>query len=400
MPRTPRSRRILVLSFLLGAGAACGDDPSSPGDPPEVSIAAPGEGTRWGVGQPIDFVGSATVAAGDDVTLSWRSDRDGEIGSSDSIEFASLSAGQHVITLRAEDETGAVGRDSVVIDVIDIGCPSGDLDLGESVNGSLTATDCPLGDGTWVDLWRIHLRERRAVRMVLESSQFDAYLFVMDVEGNFEGDNDDGAGGTNALIDIVLSEGTHYILANSYDVGGTGTYRLTVNEGTATDCPAQPTTVPASITAALAEGDCVLSDGSLYDAWGFELAAPARVRITMRSSAFDTVLGLFTSGWGLVAADDDGGGGTDSRLERDLPAGSYIVATTSFSPGDIGSYTLVLERVGSVQVAAGSAAASGSITTSGKALELSRRGRIEQRLGRARMPAGDFRDAARAKRRK
>ena len=64
-------------------------------------------------------------------------------------------------------------------------------------------------------------------------------------------------------------------------------------------------------------------------------------------ATFDTFLELYDENCELIAADDDGGVGLNSRLFRVLPPGTYFVGVSSFGLGGRGEFTL------SVQCAAG-----------------------------------------------
>ena len=74
-----------------------------------------------------------------------------------------------------------------------------------------------------------------------------------------------------------------------------------------------------------------------------------QVAITLTSTAFDSFLYLLAPDGSILVADDDGAGGTDSRIpaaKRLLHAcrrtGTYTMEATSFSPGRTGNYSLSL----------------------------------------------------------
>ena len=71
------------------------------------------------------------------------------------------------------------------------------------------------------------------------------------------------------------------------------------------------------------------------------LGSPAVVTLDARADGFDPMLQL--SGAGLVATDDEGGAGTNSRMRIGLPAGDYQVEVSDIR-GRGGSYTLDLRR--------------------------------------------------------
>lgn len=57
-------------------------------------------------------------------------------------------------------------------------------------------------------------------------------------------------------------------------------------------------------------------------------------------AAFDTFLELYDENCSLIAADDNGGAGLNSRLVRNLSAGNYFVGVSSFTSGQSGEFTL------------------------------------------------------------
>ena len=123
----------------------------------------------------------------------------------------------------------------------------------------------------------------------------------------------------------------------------------TLSPAQPTDCPGGPTVVPIScgstVTGALAMTDCVFSDNTYYDLYGFNGTAGQQITVTLSSSAFDTIVLLYNSGGGApIAADDDGGGGTDSLLIFTLPSsGTYYIGVNSYNANAFGPYTLSLQ---------------------------------------------------------
>lgn len=93
----------------------------------------------------------------------------------------------------------------------------------------------------------------------------------------------------------------------------------------------------------LRDGDRIT--GSLTDvgpnAYTLHLEAPSEVSLALRSSTFDTLLRV--AGDGTEILDDDGGGGTDSRIETVLMPGDYRVEVDSYN-GSQGDYRLEVRR--------------------------------------------------------
>ena len=99
-------------------------------------------------------------------------------------------------------------------------------------------------------------------------------------------------------------------------------------------------TVPGSLT----DSDRVLSDGSYYDLYSFRGQAGDEVSIVMRSDDFDTFLVVGQESDGELDSmeiDDDGAGGTDSRIDLTLPrSGEYLIRANSLSGGATGAYRI------------------------------------------------------------
>lgn len=100
-----------------------------------------------------------------------------------------------------------------------------------------------------------------------------------------------------------------------------------------------------TIEGRLSADDPVLDDGSHYDCYRLAAAPGQTVDILMRSGAFDAYLTVSPSGcdgYGSDAvSDDDGGGGTDSRVSLTLDGGGpYHIRANSLLAGDTGPYSL------------------------------------------------------------
>ena len=91
-------------------------------------------------------------------------------------------------------------------------------------------------------------------------------------------------------------------------------------------------------------------DQSFYDLYTYAGKRGERVRFTLRSKDFDAYLNLGRTtdkagGFESLDTDDDGGGGTDARVEITLPAdGVYALRANTLNAGQSGAYTLQLEQ--------------------------------------------------------
>lgn len=232
---------------------------------------------------------------------------------------------------------------------------------GESVSGRLSASDPTLGDGSHYDVWRFPVQARHRYRVTLRSDDFDAYLSVGANTAEECGDctnDDDGAGGTDALVEFTgRADGTFQIRANSFDGGQMGSYQLTLEDvGVAeehtghNDAPDAGTPIQAGevVTGTLARGDRKM-DNSYTDTWTYNGREGETIRVTLRSTDFDTyvTLGEYENGECTgMDGDDDSGGGTDSQITAELPGdGAFHIHVRSASQGGTGAYTLLVEQV-------------------------------------------------------
>ena len=115
---------------------------------------------------------------------------------------------------------------------------------------------------------------------------------------------------------------------------------------TAGTAQAQRPIAPGEITrGSLTRSDPRMDDGTYYDEYTFSGRRGETVIVRMESDDFDTFLYLGTMRRGTfrdVASDDDGGDGTDSRIEVELPEdGTYVIYASSLHE-DTGPYTLTL----------------------------------------------------------
>ncbi|HEY0427642.1 MAG TPA: FG-GAP-like repeat-containing protein [Pyrinomonadaceae bacterium] len=102
-------------------------------------------------------------------------------------------------------------------------------------------------------------------------------------------------------------------------------------------------TVNGDLTAA----DCRLPDNSYADFYLFNGSQGQQVTINLSSTAFDAYLGLANDSGTFSVEDDDGGGGTNSRIVATLPAsGLYVILANSAFPNQFGGYTLSLNGGG------------------------------------------------------
>ena len=145
-------------------------------------------------------------------------------------------------------------------------CAAVPISLGQSIGGNLTTGDCPLGDGTYFDVYSFNATAGQRIAVSMTSADFDAYLFLNKPDGTNLYQDDDGAGGTNARIPAGTSyvtlpvTGTYMIWANalspqdttgSYSVGLTEQSKQTLTIlSSGTSSPVNVTVSPVDVNGA------------------------------------------------------------------------------------------------------------------------------------------------------
>jgi plastocyanin len=104
--------------------------------------------------------------------------------------------------------------------------------VGQTVSGQLSDSDAQADDDSYYDAYVYEGRAGERLRITMRSPDFDAFLSVGQGTGEeFESiqTDDDGGGGTNAMVEITLPRaGTYVIRANTLTGGETGSYTLVV----------------------------------------------------------------------------------------------------------------------------------------------------------------------------
>jgi hypothetical protein len=224
----------------------------------------------------------------------------------------------------------------------------GRIRVGQTVEGELGANDPETDDGLVYDAFTFRAREGQRFAVDLRAEGFDPLVRVGRMQGEAFTElamNDDGPEGLNSHLVFTASErGDYVIRATPLNATGEGTYSLTLADGPE-PVAAQAIEIGASVEGALGEDDGKSEAGVATDAWRFSGQEGQRVRIEMTADDFDAYLELFDENRVSLAQDDDGGEGTNARLNFTLPrTGSYIVEARAFSDAT-GDYALSITAI-------------------------------------------------------
>ena len=130
-----------------------------------------------------------------------------------------------------------------------------------------------------------------------------------------------------------------------------GSKAFVITQAAGGPCAPLPINFGETKNGTLAPGDCQLIDGTLADGYTFNGTAGQQISIAMTSGEFDTFLLLYKPSGAVLDADDDGGGGTNSRIPANsgfitLPlTGTYLIFANAFerpAQGGVGAYSLTL----------------------------------------------------------
>ncbi len=216
---------------------------------------------------------------------------------------------------------------------------------GSPVRGMLDANSNVLeSDNSYFNAYTFDAEQGQRITIDMISDQLDAYLILIDPNGQDIAQDDDGGGGTNArLVTTATASGTYTILANSYSVGEVGEYRLQVEAGRSAP---RNTEVLIQEEGFLGQGASVLpSDGSLYREHTFYGEAGQRVTVTMESNEFDTYLILIGPNDQVIEQNDDiGPNNFNSSITVTLPVtGNYRAIANSYDSTGRGSYVIQVQ---------------------------------------------------------
>ena len=160
------------------------------------------------------------------------------------------------------------------------------------------------------------------------------------------------SGSGNGTVSFSAASNSGQARTGTITIAGQ-TFTVTQSGAATGGCPSPSAiTVGQTINGTLQSGDC-LRNGKLYDAYTFNGTAQQKINLRLNSTQFDTYLYLYRGNYPngtLWSSNDDGGGGTNSRIPATsgyitLPTtGTYTILASSYATGESGSYTLSSDR--------------------------------------------------------
>ena len=243
-------------------------------------------------------------------------------------------------------------------DVNDLGTLGTEAGTELTASGRWSTEDCNsrFRSGSDAHTYRFHVVDGGRVRIHLASTEGDSFLYLLADDGRRLADNDDGGAGLDARIERDLTPGTYSVEATTVGGRSRGPADFSLSISRVTGCepvylgllePGIDLTASGSWTLDTCGSRFVVEHPA--HSYLFHLPLGGHVRIDLMSANGDPVLSLASTSAGLIAANDDGGERRNSRIERYLQAGTYLLEATTYLERDYqplrADFTLVVHLV-------------------------------------------------------
>jgi hypothetical protein len=242
---------------------------------------------------------------------------------------ALLPAGSYTVAAAAVSGSGAYQMSSQFTAQAIPPCPAPQaLSIDGGYIQQLGRPGCTGGNGQPVDYYQFTLPSDGVVAAFMTSSDVDGYLTLLDSGGNALRSDDNSYGYADPMIVQYLPAGTYRLAARAAGSSVGGLYEVDVRSTLGPRPPfcgsAGTLAVGAAAAGAIGYSSCQYA-GSFADLYQFQLTGSATIDLRLNSDDFDAYLVLLDAQGNLVDQDDDSGGGTNSRINRLLGAGTYYV---------------------------------------------------------------------------
>lgn len=187
---------------------------------------------------------------------------------------------------------------------------------------------------------RLVVDEEAIVTVGLQSREFDAYLYVAEAAtGQVLAENDDWGGTSDSQVIVELAPGEYEIWASSFSLPAAGSYSISVDEMrfeiSREFHPGQPFDGFLG-----AQREPIPGSNRTGIPLDFSIAQSTTVDIVMHSEDLDSYLVLADGRGNYITEDDDGGGGLNARVRRELAAGDYTLWATSHGEHEMGRFQI------------------------------------------------------------
>jgi hypothetical protein len=170
--------------------------------------------------------------AGPDCEQACRADDDGAGGTDSRINAMIVTDGDYQIAVNTLSG-GVTGDYTLSVESRTVPLrPARRIDVGDTATGELTDEHPAFDDGSYYEVYHIRAAAGDRLRITLRSDDFDAFLYFGEV-GDLSCEHcitdDDGADGTDSVIDTSVEQaGDYMIIVSSFSGDEVGRYTLTV----------------------------------------------------------------------------------------------------------------------------------------------------------------------------
>ncbi|MDT8340621.1 MAG: PPC domain-containing protein, partial [Longimicrobiales bacterium] len=224
------------------------------------------------------------------ILVAENDDFEGLPAATDSRLFARVGPGERPELRVFALDGDPAGRYRVRMDVLgDAASAPAPLPYGSDLEGELSEEDV-FGDGVFLDAFTLSGAAGDRVELVLESAWFDAYLKVFGPDGALLAEDDDGMGGTDAYLEVVLpADGDYRVEATSFQPG-LGAYRLRAGPDLGVE-PAPNPLLEVRITDEERAGLAYDEQRVWHDGLGFSLPSPGADFLLMDAEEVAALMG-------------------------------------------------------------------------------------------------------------
>lgn len=220
--------------------------------------------------------------------------------------------------------------------------------IGATASGTFTASDCPAGDGSFLDFYSTTI-PAQGMYVFTETASFNTYLLLDGPDGMRVAENGDPSSPpASTTLMALLPAGNYVLAANTFYTRTLGAYTLSSSQVSSSieNCSDAFITRGVTTDQTLAATDCV-NGGFLSDDVFVFVQAGQSITVSMNSTSFDPYLEIY-SRTGLVASNDDKDSTTtNSQITyTSTSTDYYLISPTSKlsgTPGATGAYTLIVQ---------------------------------------------------------
>ena len=254
------------------------------------------------------------------------------------VESYSSRTGSYTIHASFESSSGGGGGGGSSDDHSNTRSGATEVSLGSSRSGEIET-------GSDVDYFRVQVGESGTLT-VYTTGSLDTKGELQSSSGSRLASNDDGGSGSNFRIERSVSAGTYYVKVESYS-SRTGSYTIHASfesssggggGGGSSDDHSNTRSGATEVSLGSSRSG-EIETGSDVDYFRVQVGESGTLTVYTTGS-LDTKGELQSSSGSRLASNDDGGNGSNFRIERSVSAGTYYVKVEGFSSSSTGSYTI------------------------------------------------------------